>query len=259
MSAKQFLKEFWIFGIKQANACIFGGFLLLLIIVTRYWYPLESLHRYDFLFISAIVFQIFLLATKMETWRESVVIIVFHLVATLMEIFKTSDSIQSWHYPEEFIFGIGNVPLFAGFMYSAVGSYIARAWRLFEFRYSEYPNKFLTILLVTFIYINFFSHHFIWDFRWVLFALTFLMFYKTRIYFRIVKTHRNMPLLFGWFLVSLFIWFAENMATFTNIWLYPDQTQGWKIVSIAKLSSWYLLMMLSFVLVTLINDINLHT
>ena len=68
-----------------------------------------------------------------------------------------------------------------------------------------------------------------------------------------------MPLLFGWLLVALFIWFAENIATYTNIWIYPNQSSGWEIVLIAKLSSWYLLMLLSFVLVSLINNIQIRS
>jgi len=172
---------------------------------TNLWYPLDGLHRYDFIFIAAIVFQVVLLVLKLETLRESLVIIVFHLVATVMELFKTSDAIGSWTYPEAYVFGIGNVPLFTGFMYSAVGSYIARVWRIFEFEYSHYPPKKLTVALVCLIYINFFSHHFIPDFRWLLLAATVVMFYRTRIYFRIIKRHRYMLLLPGWFLMASFI------------------------------------------------------
>ncbi len=253
-----YFKELVSFTLKQASACVFGGFLLATMLITSYWYPLEGLYRYDFIFLAAIAFQVFLLALKLETLRESLVIVVFHLVATVMEIFKTSDAIGSWLYPEEYIFGIGNVPLFTGFMYSAVGSYIARVWRIFDFKYVNYPNKILTVVLVFLIYINFFSHHFIWDFRWLLLACTVIMFYKTDIYFRVVSSYRKMPLLLGWLLVSLFIWFAENIATFANIWIYPNQSNQWEMVPLAKLSSWYLLMMLSFVLVTLINNINLY-
>lgn len=255
---KQFIRELWIFGLKQANACVFGGFLLALMIGTNLWYPLDGLHRYDFIFIAAIVFQVVLLAFKLETLRESLVIIVFHLVATVMELFKTSDAIGSWTYPEAYVFGIANVPLFTGFMYSAVGSYIARVWRIFEFEYSHYPPVKLTVVLVCLIYINFFSHHFIADFRWLLLAATVALFYRTRIYFRVIKTHRYMPLLLGWFLVAMFIWFAENIATFANIWIYPNQHEQWQMVPLAKLSSWYLLMLLSFVLVSLINTLNIR-
>ena len=110
-------------------------------VVTRYWYPIEGLHRYDFIFLAAIGFQLFMLAARLETLRESMVIVVFHITATIMELFKTSDAIGSWQYPEAYLFGIANVPLFTGFMYSAVGSYIARVWRLFDFQYSHYPAR----------------------------------------------------------------------------------------------------------------------
>ena len=255
MNWKSGLKEFWWFGLKQAYACIFGGFLLLVMVVTQYGYPFESLHRYDFIFLSAIVFQLFLLCSGLETKREAWVIVVFHVVATLMELFKTSDAIQSWVYPESFMFGIANVPLFTGFMYSAVGSYIARVWRIFEFEYINYPPKKWTVVLVCLIYINFFSHHFMVDLRWLLLICTVAMFYKTQIYFKVIESHRNMPLLLGWFLVALFIWIAENIATFVKVWVYPNQHESWQLVSLSKLSSWYLLMLLSFVLVSLIHAV----
>jgi uncharacterized membrane protein YoaT (DUF817 family) len=258
MDMKKIIHELWVFGLKQAYASIFGGFLLATMIITSYWYPLESIHRYDFIFLAAIVFQVFLLLSKLEKPREAIVIVVFHIVATVMELFKTSDSIGSWAYPEDYFFGIGKVPLFAGFMYSAVGSYIARIWRIFNFQYSHYPSKPATVVLVILIYANFFTHHYIWDFRWVLLGLTMLMFYRTNIYFKIIKTNRHMPILLGWFLVALFIWFAENIATYTNIWIYPNQAVVWNMVPVAKLSSWYLLMLLSFVLVSLINNVQIH-
>ncbi|MCV6612496.1 MAG: DUF817 domain-containing protein [Amphritea sp.] len=258
MDVKLFLKEFWLFGLKQAYACLFGGFLILVMIVTAYWYPLDSLHRYDFIFLAAIGFQILLLLTRLETLRESLVIVIFHIVATVMELFKTSDAIGSWYYPEEYVFGIGNVPLFTGFMYSAVGSYIARIWRIFDFEFSSYPSKSLSVVLVVLIYLNFFSHHFIYDFRWWLMAATVVLFYRTHIFFRVSSRYRQMPVLLGWFLVALFIWIAENIATYANIWIYPNQAEQWQMVSFSKLSSWYLLMLLSFVLVSLINTIRLH-
>ena len=146
------IEELWLFGLKQAHACKFGGFLLAIMLATRFWYPFESLHRYDFIFLSAILFQVGLLLFRLESPREAFVIIVFHIVATIMELFKTSDAIASWTYPEEYFFGIGNVPLFTGFMYSAVGSYIARIWRIFDFEFSDYPSRTITVLLVSGIY-----------------------------------------------------------------------------------------------------------
>lgn len=50
-----------------------------------------------------------------------------------------------------------------------------------------------------------------------------------------------------------FIWLAENIATWSNAWLYPSQLGGWHLVSPAKLASWFLLMIISVVLVTWIS------
>jgi uncharacterized membrane protein YoaT (DUF817 family) len=62
-----------------------------------------------------------------------------------------------------------------------------------------------------------------------------------------------MPLLAGFFLVALFIWFAENISSFSAIWLYPHQLKAWTPVSLGKLGSWFLLMIISFVLVASVN------
>lgn len=248
------LREFLLFGFKQAWACLFGGLLLLFILATHYYYPFEAyLYRYDFLFLIAVFIQIVLLLFKLETPAEAGVIIIFHIVATIMEIFKTSALIGSWYYPEPAFFKIANVPLFAGFMYSAVGSYVARSWKGFDFEFSQYPKLILTILLGVGIYANFFSHHFILDFRWLLVALSIILFSRTWLYFTIDQQPRTMPLLVGWFLVAIFIWFAENIATFTHIWLYPVQKQGWQLVSPQKIIAWYLLTIISFVLVSLVQ------
>lgn len=258
-AVRTFAREFLLFGIKQASACIFGAYLLLLIMVTRWWFPFEHIHRNDFLFMAAVAFQCLLLATRLESPREAFVILVFHVVATVMEVFKTSDAIGAWKYPGEFVIGIGNVPLFAGFMYSAVGSYIARVWRIFDFRFTRYPPMWSTCLLVSLIYVNFFSHHFITDIRYALLAAAMLMFGRSMICFRIDQVHRRMPLVVGWFLVSLFIWIAENIATYSRVWIYPSQADQWQPVSPSKLVAWYLLMLLSFVLVSLVNRPRLMT
>lgn len=247
------MTEFLVFGLKQAYASIFGGALLAVMLLTHFWYPLDFIHRYDFIFLFAIFLQFFLLFTRLETPKEFIVIFVFHLVATIMEIFKTSPQIASWTYPENYFFGILTVPLFTGFMYSAVGSYIARIWRIFEFKFEKYPPAYQSFLLAFFIYINFFTHHYMFDLRWILLIITLMLFYKTRIYFKVMRNYLSMPILLGWFLVAFFIWIAENLATYANIWLYPHQVSNWQPVAIAKISSWFLLIILSFVLVALLH------
>ena len=248
------LYEFLLFGFKQAWACLFGGLLLALLLGTHLFYPNDaSLHRYDFLTLAAIAIQGAMLAFRLETWREARVILIFHVVGTVMELFKTAAG--SWTYPEASVLHIGAVPLFSGFMYAAVGSYIARVWRIFDFRFSHYPPAWATWLLAAAIYINFFAHHWTVDVRLGLFAVIALLFWRTRVHFCNWRVHRWMPLLVGFGLVALFIWFAENIATFANAWNYPGQEDGWEMVHISKLGSWYLLMLISFVLVALVQPV----
>jgi uncharacterized membrane protein YoaT (DUF817 family) len=240
--------EFLRFGVKQGWACLFGGVLLALLVATHLFYPRDAwLPRYDFLLIACIAIQGALLLTRMETLEEARVILVFHLVGTAMEVFKTA--MGSWTYPEFAYARIGGVPLFTGFMYAAVGSYIARAWRLFDFRFSHHPPAWAVLGLGAAIYVNFFTHHFTWDARWVLFVAAGVMFGRCRIWFRPWRRHRWMPLLVGFGLVALFIWFAENLGTFAGAWLYPHQRGGWSMVPPAKFGAWFLLMLLSYALV----------
>jgi uncharacterized membrane protein YoaT (DUF817 family) len=246
------LVEFAVFGLKQAWACLFGGALLALIVATKWFWPPEAaLARYDFLFLAALAIQFAMLAGRLEKPAEALVILIFHVVGTAMEVFKTDAG--SWIYPEDSIFRIGGVPLFSGFMYAAVGSYIARITRIFDMRYSRYPPRWATIALAAAIYVNFFSHHFIVDLRYALFAAAGLLYWPTWVHFRVFRFTHRMPLLVGFLLVALFIWFAENIGTWSRAWLYPGQQAGWTLVSIQKLGAWYLLMIISFVLVTLVH------
>ena len=244
--------EFLLFGLKQAWACLFGGAMIALLIGTHLFWPDGApLARYDFLVLAALAIQGALLVTKLERWEEALVILIFHVVGTVMEIFKTAQG--SWTYPEENILRIGGVPLFSGFMYAAIGSYIARCWRLFDFRFLHHPPLWSVYLLGFAIYVNFFTHHYTFDIRYLLFAASALLFGRTWIYYKVWHVHRRMPLLLGLGLVAIFIWIAENLGTVTRTWLYPHQALGWSAVSFGKLGSWFLLLIISYALVAAIN------
>ena len=248
------LSEFLVFGIKQAWACLFGGLILAAIIATMLWPQALPLARYDLLFLWAVGLQLSFLATKLERPREAMVILVFHVVGTAMELFKTGAG--SWVYPEDSLFRLtlagGSVPLFSGFMYAAVGSYFARCCRTFDFRFTHYPRRRWTVLLAALIYANFFTHHWLPDIRLGLFAFAAIIFGRTWVSYRVWRWQHRMPLLLGFVLVALFIWIAENIGTAAGAWIYPDQAEGWRIVSLAKMGSWFLLMIISWVLVTMV-------
>lgn len=244
--------EFVIFGLKQAWASLFGGAMLLLLITTHLFWPAHApVARYDALVVAAILIQAFMLASRLEQPSEALVIVIFHIVGTVMEVFKTAHG--SWIYPEASVLRIGGVPLFSGFMYACIGSYIARVMRLMDIRYERFPPLWAPWLLALLSYANFFTHHYMPDMRLGLFAVSILIWGRTWVIFTPDVKARRMPLILSALLVALFIWVAENLGTFASAWVYPTQRHAWSIVPIAKIGSWYLLVTLSFVLVTIVR------
>ena len=245
--------EFLMFGLKQGWACLFGAIMVALLFLSAQLWPHDfPVARYDFLVIAALAVQVAMLALRLESLAEARVILLFHIVGTVMEVFKTWAG--SWEYPEPSLLRIAGVPLFSGFMYASVGSYIARIMRIFDIRFSAYPPPWTTWLLAVGIYANFFLNHWLPDLRLGLFAVTALLFWKSWFWFTPDRKERGMPVLLGFLLVGLFIWFAENIGTYSRAWIYPSQHHGWTPVGIAKLGSWFLLMIISWVLVSLVFE-----
>ncbi len=244
------LAELVMFVLKQGWACLFGGLMLLgLILSARIWQEGWALARYDALLIYAVSLQALFLILRLETWREVKVIALFHLSGTLMELFKVNAG--SWAYPEPALMKFWGVPMFSGFMYASVGSYIARVIRVFDMRFAPFPPYWMTPALALAIYVNFFSHHFLPDARYVLFAATLLLYARTRVWFVIGTRPLWMPLPLAALLTSFALWVAENVGTNTGTWLYAGQSQ-FEMVSFAKMGSWYLLLYVSFATVTLV-------
>lgn len=245
------MAEFVMFGLKQGWACLFGGVMLALLIVTNaVWQPDWALARYDFLVIAAVAIQILFLVTKLESWREAGVILLFHVSGTIMEIFKLE--MGSWAYPEPGILKIAGVPLFSGFMYASVGSFMARVIRIFDMRFTPYPLEPLTWALGLAIYLNFFWHHFGPDARYLLMIGTVVIYWRTRIWFTVSDRAYPMPLVVAAALSTIFLWIAENIGTLTGTWIYAGhKTFHW--TGLAKAGSWYLLLYVSFVQVALVH------
>ena len=248
--------ELSMFVLKQGWACLFGICLLAAILISKsIWQEDWAIQRYDALLAISILLQVTFLALKLESWQEARVIVLFHLTGTAMELFKVSAG--SWAYPEPALFKLMGVPLFSGFMYAAVGSYMARVIRLFDMKFAPYPPFWTTLVLAGGIYVNFFAHHFVMDIRIALFAATLVLFLRTRVWFRIGERWYWMPLPLAAFFSSFFLWLAENIGTLTGTWLYAGQNPL-DAVSFAKMGSWYLLLYVSFVTVTLVFHSALH-
>ena len=159
----------------------------------------RSIHRYDFIFLAAVVFQLFLLLFKLETWREAIVIVVFHIVATIMELFKTSDAIPLWIYPGTIFLVLVTCRYLQALCivlsvvtWLGCGVFLISNIRHIKLGYTLYWWwRFILVF-----------HHFIMDFRWWLMLATAVL-RRTTIYFKIITQYRHMPLLLGWFLVAL--------------------------------------------------------
>lgn len=251
---RRFFTEFWFFGLKEARACLFAGLIFAAIFAVPKT-GLFGLPRYDVLLVFALAVQAAMIRLGLETWDELKAVSLFHIVGFVLEVFKTSAAIQSWAYPEFAYTKIFNVPLFTGFMYAAVGSYIIQAWRLFDLKISGHPPYWLATLMAVLIYLNFFTHHYIGDYRWYLAAFALGLYARTRVSFTPYDKARTMPLLLAFFLIGFFIWLAENLGTFAGIWRYPNQMQAWSVVHLSKWSAWALLVVMTFTIVVHLKHI----
>ena len=110
----QLLRFAWL----EARACafavvIFAGLALSTLV------PLP-IARYDALLVYGVVATLAFWALRLETGREVLGTLAFHLVGLVFEVLKVR--LGSWSYPEEALTKIGGVPLYSGFMYAAMGS-----------------------------------------------------------------------------------------------------------------------------------------
>jgi uncharacterized membrane protein YoaT (DUF817 family) len=247
--ARSFVREFITFGLKEARACVFAGSFFVLLFLSNH-IPLFGLPRYDFIFIAVVLIQIVLYATGIETKGEVKLIFLFHIIGLVLELYKTNPAIGSWSYPEFGYLKIATVPLYSGFMYAAVGSYVSQAWKVFNLELTNYKRYSWGFLLCAVIYVNFFTNHFYPDIRLLLIPLVFAFFWKVRVYFTVIpEKRRSMPLALSFVMIAFFIWIAENISTYLGAWKYPDQAHFWSPVSGAKITSWFLLVIVSFIII----------
>jgi len=253
-STRRALVELLWFGIKQVRACTFAG-LFFLAVFTMPRAGILGVPRYDLLLLIALLIQCWMVWAKLETWDELKAITLFHVLGFGLEAFKTSGAIRSWSYPDFAYTKVLGVPLFSGFMYAAVGSYIIQSWRLLDLRIRHHPPYWMAALVAVAIYANFFAHHYMPDLRWYLAALALGLYARTTVVFRPLDRDRRMPLVLSFVLIGFFIWLAENVSTFFGVWRYPDQLGAWTAVHFTKWSSWSLLVIMTFTIVANLKHI----
>jgi uncharacterized membrane protein YoaT (DUF817 family) len=240
------------FGYHQAMSCLFPvaifGTLALSGMVD--W---PFIHRYDAILLVLLAVQFLMYRSGLETLDEIKVICVFHLIGLALEIYKVK--MGSWSYPEPGFTKVFGVPLYSGFMYASVASFMCQIWRRLRMDMTGWPGLPAAGLLGGAIYLNFFTHHFIPDFRWWLTGLVLIVFWRTWILYRVRGVTYRMPLTLAFAIVGFFIWLAENIATFFDAWKYPDQHQSWQLVGFSKISSWFLLVIISVIIVAQLKHV----
>ena len=241
---RQLLRFAWL----EAQCCLFAVLFFLGLAVVRV-VPLP-VDPADALLAWCLAVTLVLWLVGWESGREVAVIFGFHLVGLALELFKVRQG--SWSYPDTGHASIGGVPLYSGFMYAAVGSYVCQAWRRFDLRITGY-RPWATAGVAALIYLNFFTSHVTVDARLVLALVLLFVTRRTWVHFTVGRHRYAMPLALSFVLIGFFLWAAENGATFLRAWQYPSQESVWTLVHAAKLGSWSLLVVVSIVLVAAVK------
>ncbi len=246
------VKQLVRFGWEQALSCLFPVVIFVSLALTKF-ISLPLLPRYDWLLIIFLLMQVWMVRSGLETRDELKVITLFHLIGLALELFKVH--MGSWSYPGEGYTKVFGVPLYSGFMYASVASYLCQAWRRLKVELVKWPPFLAVVPLAAAIYLNFFTHHYWIDVRWWLFGLVIIVFWQSWVTYEVNGKRYRMPLAFSFVLIGFFIWIAENIATFFGAWEYPYQTKAWSLVHLGKVSSWLLLVIVSFLIVATLKQV----
>lgn len=236
------------FGWIELQCCLFAAAIFVGLALSRA-IPLP-ISRYDALLAYGVVVTLVFFLLRLETAREVAVIFAFHLIGLALELFKVR--VGSWSYPEDAWAKVAGVPLYSGFMYAAVGSYLCQAFRRFDLRVNHFRWG-PAVVLAAAAYANFFTHHYLPDLRWLVAVGFIVVLWRSRVSFTVGDRRYAMPLSLSFVLIGFFLWVAENGATWLGAWQYPDQAEFWQLVHVGKWGSWALLVSLSFVLVAAVK------
>ncbi|QOV40713.1 DUF817 domain-containing protein [Streptomyces ferrugineus] len=240
-SLRQLLEFAWL----QTRSCAFA-IALMSGVAASTLLPGLPVARYDLLVVYGVLLTGLFWLRGWENARDVAVIAVCHVIGLAFELVKVS--LGSWSYPEPAVLKFAGVPLYGGFLYAAVGSYVCRAWHLFDLKLVRYRPR-ATAAVAAAVYVNFFSHHWLPDVRWLLAAALLVVTAGTWAHFTVRGVRRRMPLALSFVLIGFFLWIAENLATYVGAWRYPYQLDGWQPVGLEKFGAWSLLISVTVVLV----------
>ena len=245
-------RQIWRFGVAQAMSCIFPVAVFATLAVSKV-VRVPGVPRYDVILVVLVVVQVAMVWLRLETVDELKTIVLFHAVGLGLEIFKVH--MGSWAYPEPGYVKIADVPLYSGFMYASVGSYVVQAWKRFDLTTVRWPRRWVTFVVCAALYLNFFTEHFVVDLRYPVMAVVVVVFWRARFQFALLDRTRRIPAVVAFALIGLFIWVAENVTSSLGAYQYPYQRQSWHMVDLGKITSWLLLVIIVVVLVANLKNI----
>jgi uncharacterized membrane protein YoaT (DUF817 family) len=244
--ATSWLQQLIFFTEQEALSCIFPVSIFATLAVTQMVH-IPGLPRYDLILLTCLLIQAVMYFSGLETLDEIKVISLFHVFGLALEVFKVHHG--SWAYPETAYTKVLGVPLYSGFLYASVASYMCQAWRRLDLRLLNWPRGRLIWLFAIAIYLNFFTEQWIPDVRFVLMLLVLVLFWNSKVRYTVAGVNHFMRLPLSFLLIGFFVWLAENISTFFNAYRYPNQEQGWAFVHTSKITSWFLLVIISFICV----------
>ncbi len=150
------MKTLFHFAYLQAISCLFPVMIFTALALSKV-VSIPFLPRYDVILLLCLMAQLLMLMLRLETLTELRVICLFHVIGIGLEIYKVH--MGSWSYPEEAYTKIFGVPLYSGFMYASVASYIYQALTRLRVKVNAWPHPYLSIGISLCIYLNFFTHH----------------------------------------------------------------------------------------------------
>ncbi|MCB8931942.1 MAG: DUF817 domain-containing protein [Fimbriimonadaceae bacterium] len=238
------MREFAGFFLKQVRSSVFALFIFAMLAVSHWQHLLP---RYDFMLLTCLGMQFCMVWSGLESKKELVAVCAFHAVGLGLELFKVSQG--SWIYPEFAFTKFLGVPLFSGFMYASVASYVFQAYRVFDLEVSDMPNRACLLLGVGLVYANFFTSRAIGDYRAAMIVGLALLLMQSSARFTCadMRFRMRLPLAFG--LIGFFVWVGENLCTYLGAWQYPHQRHGWQWVDPSKIGSWSMMVLVAFSLI----------
>lgn len=227
----------------QARAAVFGAIFILSIAGTAaVWETAWPVARYDALALLGVAALTIMFALGAHSTSDALPIGLVFALGVVLELYKIETG--AWMYPEGSELAIGQKPLFVGFMYAAVASYLIRALRVKALEIRGMPPLFVAVLVGGLVYGAYFLPSQIWV-RFGLIGLVTLVFWRATLR---APSGSWLPLPVALGLAASLIWVAENIGTFSGTWAYPnDGALG--LVTLSKLGAWYLLLSVCFIVV----------